>query len=201
MTGSALKIISINVARVGALFSPVSPGGHQVATAIHKQPVPGPVAVGRLGLDGDAQADRRLHGGPGKAVYAYPLEHYEFWRTQRRLAGKGDAPFAHGALGENLTVQGLLEDACWIGDRLAFGTALLEVSEVRTPCFKLNAKMGLSHAARLMDQSGHTGFYLRVLQPGTIAAGDMATVQPGPRKVCIAQINADRRTARQPDLF
>jgi MOSC domain-containing protein YiiM len=196
-----MEIISVNVARVGALFAPAAPGGHQVATAIHKQPVPGPVDVGSLGLEGDAQADRRLHGGPGKAVYAYALEHYAFWQEQRRLAGKGDAPLPHGALGENLTVQGLLEDACWIGDRLAIGTALLEVSEVRTPCFKLNVKMGLSHAARLMDQSGYTGFYLRVLQPGTIAAGDTATVQPGPRKVSIAQINAGRRTARQPDLF
>lgn len=196
-----MEIISVNVARVGALFTPAAPGGHQVATAIHKQAVSGPVAVGRLGLEGDAQADRRLHGGPGKAVYAYALEHYAFWQEQRRLAGKGDAPLAHGALGENLTVQGLLEDACWIGDRLALGTALLEVSEVRTPCFKLNVKMGLPHAARLMDQSGYTGFHLRVLQPGTIAAGDMATVQPGPRTLSIAQINAGRRTARQPDLF
>jgi MOSC domain-containing protein YiiM len=196
-----MKLISVNVAQVGPLFGPVPANGRQVATAIHKQPVAGPVAVGRLGLDGDAQADRRLHGGPGKAVYAYPLEHYAFWQTQRRLAGKGDAALVHGALGENLTVQGLLEDACWIGDRLAVGTALLEVSEVRTPCFKLNVKMGLSHAARLMDQSGHTGFYLRVLRPGTIAAGDAVTVLPGPRSLTIAQINAGRRTARQPDLF
>lgn len=196
-----MKLISVNVAQVGPLFGPVPANGRQVATAIHKQPVAGPVGVGRLGLDGDAQADRRLHGGPGKAVYAYPLEHYAFWQTQRRLAGKGDAALVHGALGENLTVQGLLEDACWIGDRLAVGTALLEVSEVRTPCFKLNVKMGLSHAARLMDQSGHTGFYLRVLRPGMIAAGDAVTVLPGPRSLTIAQINAGRRTARQPDLF
>ena len=196
-----MKLISANVAPVGLLFTPTSPGGHQVATAIHKRPVAGPVAVARLGLEGDAQADRRLHGGAGKAVYAYALEHYEFWRAQHRLAGKGTMPLAHGALGENLTVEGWLEDACWIGDRLALGTALLEVSEVRTPCFKLNVKMGLSHAARLMDQSGHTGFYLRVLQPGTIAAGDPGTVMPGPRKLSIAQINAGRRTARQPDLF
>lgn len=196
-----MHIISVNVARVGSLFSPASPAGHQVASAIHKQPVSGPVELGRLGLAGDAQADRRLHGGPGKAVYAYPLEHYAFWQHQRRLAGKDDTPLAYGALGENLTVQGLLEDACWIGDRLAVGTALLEVSEVRTPCFKLNVKMGLSHAVRLMDQSGHTGFYLRVLQAGTLAAGDTLTVLPGPRALSIAQINAGRRTARQPDLF
>jgi MOSC domain-containing protein YiiM len=196
-----MKIISVNVARVGRLFDSPTAGGHQVATAIHKQPLAGPVAVGRLGLEGDAQADRRLHGGPAKAVYAYPLEHYAFWQTQRLLAGKGDAPLGHGALGENLTVEGLLEDACWIGDRLAVGTVLLEVSEVRTPCFKLNVKMGLPHAARLMNQSGHTGFYLRVLQPGIIAAGDLATVLAGPRQRSIAQINASRRTARQPDLF
>lgn len=196
-----MKIVSVNVAAVGALFAPPPAGGRPVATAIHKQPVTGGVAVGRLGLDGDAQADRRLHGGPGKAVYAYPLEHYTFWETQRKLAGKGGAPLAHGALGENLTLAGLLEDACWIGDRLAAGTALLEVSEVRTPCFKLNVKMGLSHAARLMDQSGHTGFYLRVLEPGILAAGDAVTVLPGPRRLSIAQVNPGRRTARQPDLF
>jgi MOSC domain-containing protein YiiM len=198
---SAIQVISVNVAPIGALFSPASSAGRRVATAIHKQPVTGPVEIGRLGLQGDAQADRRLHGGPGKAVYAYPLEHYAFWQTQRRLAGKGGAPLAHGALGENLTMEGMLEDACWIGDRLAAGTVLLEVSEVRTPCFKLNVKMGLPHAARLMDQSGHTGFYLRVLQPGVIAAGDTVTVLPGPRTLSIAQINAGRRTARQPDLF
>jgi MOSC domain-containing protein YiiM len=196
-----MKIISVNVARVGRLFDSPSAGGHQVATAIHKQPLAGPVTVGRLGLEGDAQADRRLHGGPTKAVYAYPLKHYAFWQTQRRLAGKGDAPLGHGALGENLTVEGLLEDACWIGDRLAAGSVLLEVSEVRTPCFKLNVKMGLPHAARLMEQSGHTGFYLRVLQPGIIAAGDAVTVLAGPRQRSIAEINASRRTARQPDLF
>ena len=196
-----MNIISVNVARIGPLFNPASANGHQVATAIHKQPLAGRVAVGRLGLEGDAQADRRLHGGPGKAVYAYPLEHYAFWQAQRRLAGKGDAPLVHGALGENLTIEGLLEDACWISDQLAVGTALLEVAEVRTPCFKLNVKMGLSHVARLMDQSGYTGFYLRVLQPGTIAAGDAVRLLPGPRTVSIAQINASRRTARQPDLF
>lgn len=196
-----MNIISVNVARVGRLFGSPSATGHQVATAIHKQPVAGPVAIGRLGLEGDAQADRRLHGGPDKAVYAYPLEHYAFWETQRRMAGKDDAPLAYGALGENLTVEGLLEDECWIGDRMAAGTVLLEVSEVRTPCFKLNVKLRLSHAVRLMNQSGHTGFYLRVLEPGIVAAGNAVTVLPGPRTLSIAQINAGRRTAHQPDLF
>jgi MOSC domain-containing protein YiiM len=195
-----MKIVSVNAAPVGQLF-PAAPGARQVASAIHKQPLAGPVAVGRLGLEGDAQADRRLHGGPDKAVYAYALDHYAFWEQQRRLAGKGDAPLQYGALGENLTVQGLLEDACWIGDRWAVGTLLLEVSEVRTPCFKLNVKMGLPHAVRLMDQSGATGFYLRVLESGVVTAGDAVQMLPGPRRRSIAQINESRRTARQPDLF
>lgn len=196
-----MKIVSVNAAPVGGLFGTASPGGRQVASAIHKQPLHGPVAVGRLGLEGDAQADRRLHGGPDKAVYAYPLEHYAFWQEQRRLAGKGDMPLTHGALGENFTLQGLLEDTCWPGDRLAVGTLLLEVTEVRTPCFKLNVKMGLSRAASLMDQSGFTGFYMRVLQTGVVAAGDAVQLLPGPRLRSIAQINEGRRTARQPDLF
>ena len=196
-----MKIVSVNAAPVGPLFATAPPGGRQVASAIHKQPLRGPVAVGRLGLEGDAQADRRLHGGLDKAVYAYPLEHYAFWQAQRRLAGKADTPLSAGALGENLTLEGLLEDACWPGDRLAVGTLLLEVTEARTPCFKLNVKMGLSRAASLMDQSGFTGFYLRVLQPGTVTAGDTVQLLPGPRRQSIAQINAGRRTARQPDLF
>lgn len=195
-----MNIVSVNVAPVGALFA-AAPAGRQVASAINKRPVAGPVAVGRLGLQGDAQADRRLHGGPDKAVYAYALEHYGFWEQQRRLAGKGDAPLQPGALGENLTVLGMLEDGCWPGDRWAVGTLLLEISEIRTPCFKLNVKMGLPHAARLMDQSGATGFYLRVLRSGIITAGDAVHVVPGARLRSIAQINESRRTARQPDLF
>ncbi len=196
-----MRIISVNAAPVGQLFAAAPSGGRQIASAIHKQPLAGPVTVGRLGLEGDAQADRRLHGGPDKAVYAYALEHYAFWEQQRWLARKGDAPLPHGSLGENLTLQGLLEDACWIGDRLAVGTTVLEVSEVRTPCFKLNVKMGLPHAVRLMDQSGATGFYLRVLQGGVLTAGDAVRLLPGPRLRSIAQINESRRTARQPDLF
>jgi MOSC domain-containing protein YiiM len=195
-----MKIISVNTACVGELFAERAAGGRQVLTGIHKQPRAGPVAVGRLGLEGDEQADRKLHGGLNKAVYAYPIEHYPFWQAQRRQAHK-DSALGYGALGENLTMQGLLENAVWIGDRLAVGALLLEVSEARTPCFKLNVKMGLRHAARLMDQSGATGFYLRVLQPGTVTAGDAFRLLPGPRLLSIREINDSRRTARQPDLF
>ena len=196
-----MNIISVNTAAVGNLFGAHPGGGRHVASGIHKQPRTGPVVVGRLGLDGDDQADRRLHGGVNKAVYAYPVEHYQFWESQRRRAGHADAALSHGALGENLTIEGLLEGSVWIGDRLALGRLLLEVTEVRTPCFKLNVKMGLSNAARLMDQSGATGFYLKVLQPGLISAGETARLLPGPRQLSIAEINERRRTGRQPALF
>lgn len=196
-----MVIVSVNTGPVGNLFGAQAGAGRQVPTGIHKTPRSGPVAVGRLGLEGDAQADRRLHGGPDKAVYAYPVEHYAFWEAQRRHAGKAEAALAHGALGENLTIQGLLEQDVWLGDRLALGDLLLEVSEVRTPCFKLNVKLGLTHAAKLMDQSGATGFYLRVLQRGLVHAGASARLLPGPRQWSIAQINERRRTGRQPDLF
>ena len=195
-----MKIVSVNTARVGDLFAGQAAAGRHVATGIHKQPRDGPVAIGWLGLEGDGQADRKLHGGPDKAVYAYPVEHYPFWEERRRRAHQ-HAGLAYGALGENLTVQGLLETAVWIGDRLAIGAVLLEVSDVRTPCFKLNVKMGLSHAARLMDQSGATGFYLRVLQTGMVAAGDAFRLLPGPRLLSVSLISDSRRTARQPDLF
>ena len=196
-----MNIISVNTSVVGNLFGAQAGGGRHVASGIHKQPRTGPVVVGRLGLDGDGQADRTLHGGVNKAVYAYPVEHYPFWESQRRRAGHADAALSPGALGENLTIEGLLEQSVWIGDRLALGRLLLEVTEVRTPCFKLNVKMGLSNAARLMDQSGATGFYLKVLQPGLINAGETARLLPGPRQLSIAQINERRRTGRQPDLF
>ncbi|WP_194714426.1 MOSC domain-containing protein [Noviherbaspirillum soli] len=196
-----MVIVSVNTAPVGNLFGAHAAAQRHVATGIHKEARTGPVVVGRLGLDGDAQADRRLHGGPNKAVYAYPVEHYAFWEAQRRRAGKADAALDYGALGENLTIEGLLEQDVWLGDRLALGRLLLEVSEVRTPCFKLNVKMGLANAARLMDQSGATGFYLRVLQPGLVNAGETARLLPGPRQLSIAQINERRRTGRQPDLF
>ena len=113
-----MVIISVNTAPVGSLFGAQAAGERQVASGIHKAARTGPVVVGRLGLDGDAQADRRLHGGPNKAVYAYPVEHYAFWEAQRRRAGKGDAALDYGALGENLTIEGLLEQDVWLGDRL-----------------------------------------------------------------------------------
>src|SRR4051812_28757961 len=113
-----------------------------------------------------------MHGGLDKAVYAYPSEHYAFWMAQRAAALKREELLPPGSIGENLTLQGVLEDDVWIGDRLRIGDTLLQVSEPRRPCFKFAAKMGFNHAVKLMVQSGYSGFYLCVLQTGCVQAGD-----------------------------
>jgi len=196
-----MKVLSVNVTAVGALFIEQSSHVHRIATAIHKQPVSGPVMVRKLGLAGDEQADLSVHGGPDKAVYAYPSEHYAFWVAQRLAAFKREEALPPGSMGENLTLQGLLESDVWIGDRLHIGGAVLEVSEPRRPCFKFNAKMGFAHAARMMEQAGNSGFYLRVVQSGEIQAGDAITLVAGARDMSVAQINERRRKGRQRDLF
>jgi MOSC domain-containing protein YiiM len=186
------RVLSVNV----SVARPLAAGERAVMSAIGKRPVAGPVAVGPLGLAGDEQADLSVHGGRSKAVYAYPSEHHAFWRTVRAQAGVADwdAPLAPGLLGENLTLAGLTEDRAWIGDRLRFAHCVLAVSEPRHPCFKFNAAMGFRQAAQLMVQSGWCGFYLAVVEPGTIEAGEPFAVEPGPREVRIDELF--RATAR-----
>lgn len=186
MSSSSFALESVNVARA----EPRQIDGRTVMTAFHKRPVDGPVAVQPLGLAGDEQADLSVHGGLAKAVYAYPLEHYPVWRTLRAQAGAAgwDAPLAPGALGENLSLRGLLEQQVWVGDELRFPGCTLVVSEPRFPCFKLNAAMGFAKAAKMMAQSGYCGFYLAVKTPGTLAAGQGFELVPGPREVGIAEL-------------
>ncbi len=166
-------------------------------TAIAKRSVAGRVGVGTLGLDGDEQADPTVHGGVAKAVYAYPAEHYAFWQTVRAQARVAlwDETLPHGALGENLTLAALPESRAFIGDRLRFPDCELVVSEPRFPCFKFNAAMGMVHASKLMNESGWCGYYLTVLQTGSIAAGDPFELVPGPREVGIAELFRARTTA------
>ena len=180
------RLLSLNVARA----SPISIRGREVMTAIGKRAVAGARAVGKLGIEGDEQADLTVHGGPAKAVYAYPSEHYPFWQTVRAQAGVApwDEPFAPGALGENLTVAGVAENQLFIGDVLHFPGCALAVSGPRFPCFKFNAAMGFAHAAKLMVQSVWCGWYLAVREPGTLGAGDSFTVAPGPREVGIGEL-------------
>jgi MOSC domain-containing protein YiiM len=178
---AAMKVLNVCV----GLARETSIDGGRVLTAIGKTAATGPVAGGLLGLSGDEQADLSVHGGLAKAVYAYPSEHLPFWQTvraQAKAAGWGD-PIAPGLLGENLLLQGLLEDQLWIGDRLQLPGCLLAVSEPRHPCFKFNAAMGFGQAARMMMQSGFCGSYLTVLTPGLVTAGDPVTLLTGPREV------------------
>jgi MOSC domain-containing protein YiiM len=177
---------SVNVATA----RPVRIGERTVMTAIGKQPVEGAVDVRPLGLDGDEQADLSVHGGLSKAVYAYPVEHYPFWQTVRAQAkvAAWDAPLAPGALGENLTLEGVLERDVFVGDLLRFADCELAVSEPRFPCFKFNAAMGFAQAAKLMQQNAWCGFYLAVRTPGRLRAGESFEIVPGPRDVGITEL-------------
>lgn len=158
-----MKLISVNVGRP----RPVPHEGRVVSTGIFKEPVAGPVFLRRLNLDGDGQADLRVHGGADKAVYAYPFEHYAFWEAE---TGRKD--FTHGQFGENFTITGWLEDAVCIGDEFRIGTARVQVTQPRTPCFKLGIRMGDDQFVTRFAAANRTGFYLRVLQEGRVAAGD-----------------------------
>ena len=180
------RLLSVNVARATALTI----RDRDVMTAIAKRPVEGARAVALLGIEGDEQADLTVHGGPSKAVYAYPSEHYPFWQTVRAQAGVAswDEALGPGALGENLTLAGVVESDVFIGDVLRFPDCALAVSGPRFPCFKFNAVMGFAHAAKLMVQSGWCGWYFSVREAGTIAAGESFTIDPGPREVGIVEL-------------
>jgi MOSC domain-containing protein YiiM len=158
-----MKILSLNV----GLPREVSWHGKLVTTGISKEPVKGPVMLRRLNLDGDRQADLTVHGGLSKAVYAYPSEHYAYWRTQ--LPGV-DLPC--GMFGENFTTEGLFEEAVYIGDRFGVGAAEVMVTEPRMPCFKLGIKFGRADIIKRFLASRRTGFYFAVVREGLVGAGD-----------------------------
>jgi MOSC domain-containing protein YiiM len=138
-----------------------------VTTAIFKEPASGRVAVRRLNLEGDGQADLAVHGGTDKAVYVYPAEHYANWR--RELP---DVELPWGMFGENLSVEGLREDDVHVGDRLRVGSAEVVVTQPRLPCYKLGVRFGRDDIVRRFLASGRTGFYLAVAREGDVGAGD-----------------------------
>ena len=158
-----MKAVSVNISGP----KPLTYRGKTVATGIFKTPVVGNIRVHRLGLEGDVQVDKRVHGGPDKAVYIYPYEHYAHW--EEFLSRKD---FAFGQFGENLTTLGLLEDEVHVGETLRIGSVLLQVTQPREPCFKLMTKMNDFTFAKPFLTSGRTGFYLRVLEGGELSAGD-----------------------------
>ncbi|WP_156313563.1 MOSC domain-containing protein [Erythrobacter sp. SG61-1L] len=146
-------------------------------SAIAKQPAPGPVAVGPMGLAGDEQADRVHHGGTHMAVHHYPLDHYEGWREELDGHPLLAAP---GAFGENVSTLGLTESTVLIGDRYRLGSALVEVSQGRQPCWKIDHKFERKGITASVLKSGRCGWYYRVLEPGTVAAGDSFVLEtPG----------------------
>lgn len=179
-----MQLLSVNIGQVRKLRV----GERQLSSAIGKHAVSGAVAVGKLGLAGDTQADDCIHGGLSKAVYAYPLEHYPFWQQQRRAHGVSlfDEDLPHGFMGENLTISGLLEHQVWAGDELHFPDCVLRVTEARSPCGKFAAVMGFADAPKAMFEGNTCGFYLAVDVPGTLQAGQSFTLQPGSRSVSIA---------------
>lgn len=162
-------------------------GGRAVLTAIFKNSVSGPVVVKPLGLVGDEQADLSVHGGLDKAVYAYPSEHYPYWADARARTGHAeiDDALLFGSMGENLSLEGLLESEVWVGDVFKFAHCSLRVTMPREPCYKFNAAMGYSAAVREMTKTGFSGWYLAVDEPGSVSAGESFEVVPGPRQVCI----------------
>ena len=159
-----MRVVSVNVGTPAPL--PGTEGA--VISGIVKTPVAGRVAVAPTNLAGDGQADLTVHGGPDKAVYAYPHEHYARWAAELSRDDLEPGRF----FGENITTEGLDEDDVHIGDRFRVGTALLEVSQPRVPCYKLAIRMGDGAFARPFLASGRTGFYLRVVEEGDVAAGD-----------------------------
>jgi MOSC domain-containing protein YiiM len=145
----------------------VTTDSEKVTTGIYKEPVARRIQLLRLNLEGDRQADLSVHGGQDKAVYAYPSEHYSYWK--RKLEG---VDLTWGAFGENFTTEGLLEDTVCIGDRFTIGTAEVVVTQPRLPCYKLNLKFDSDIMAKRFLASRRTGFYLRVLREGEVGPGD-----------------------------
>ena len=157
-----MRVVSVNV----SMPREVAWQGTAVLTGIFKDPVAKPVALRRLNLDGDAQADLSVHGGPDKAVYAYPTEHYADW--QSRLG----RTLSFGAFGENLSTEGLVEDLVHIGDEFRVGTARLVVTQPRMPCYKLGIRFGDPAMVKQFLRAGWPGIYFAVIEEGVVGPGD-----------------------------
>jgi MOSC domain-containing protein YiiM len=175
-----VRVVSVNV----GLPRTVRWKGRDVTTGIFKEPVEDRVSLRRLNLDGDRQADLAVHGGAAKAVYAYPLEHYAFWRQEL------GEELRFGAFGENLTVEGLpLEEEIAVGDRFRVGTAELVVTQPRLPCYKLGLRFGREDMVKRFLASRRTGYYLAVEVEGNVGAGDhVELIARDPARIPVAEI-------------
>lgn len=176
-----MKLRSVNV----SLPKDVPYQGKIIKTGIFKEPVTGQVKLREFNLDGDGQADLKVHGGTYKAVYVYTLENYDYWR---RELGRDD--LTYGQFGENFTVEGMPEDEVHIGDVFRVGQALVQVTQPRLPCFKLGLKMGDPAFVKRFLASERSGFYMRVLEEGDVAAGDeIKRVKVDPERMSVRDIH------------
>ena len=202
-----MRLLSISTGKVMPLFGNHHPDYKSVASAIHKKSIsnlenPLSVEIHPLGVKGDEQADLSVHGGIEKAIYVYPAEHYAFWNELLSRETKKPTWLEHGAIGENFTIEGLLETEVFVGDKLLIGDLEFAVVKLREPCFKFNATLGYKGAVKAMLQSGFCGWYLRVLKTGTLAAGAQISVIPGARDLSIAKQNRNLLQHRnQQDLW
>ena len=175
-----IKLVSVNA----GLPREVTWHGQTVTTGIFKQPVKGRVALRKLNLDGDRQADLTVHGGERKAVYCYPLAHYEFWKNE--LPGR-ELPLA--IFGENFTTDGMLENSVHLGDRFSVGSAEVIVTQPRLPCYKLGIRFQSDDMVKRFLASGRTGFYLGVTREGEVGAGDsIELIARDPNAISISEI-------------
>jgi len=189
-----MRIVSVNVGGPAQVETPTG----RVLTSIFKSPVAGRVAVRRHNIEGDRQSDLSVHGGPNKAVYLYPSEHYPFWAAQLP-----DIDLPPGALGENLTTEGMLEEEVHIGDVFRIGTATVKVSQPRMPCFKLAIRMNRSDMVKRFWSSGRPGIYFSIVEEGEFQAGDRIDLLEGdPRRVSVADVvRVYKRETEDPDLL
>src|SRR5258705_88942 len=175
-----MNLVSLNV----GLPRVVMRNDEPVSTGIFKEPVAGPVMLRTLNLDGDRQADLTVHGGPSKAVYVYPSEHYDYWKHELP-----EMKLPWGMFGENFTTAGLLEAELNIGDTFRIGAAEVMVTEPRMPCYKLGIKFGRTDIIKRFLLSERTGFYLAVLQEGQVSAGDQfELIEKNKRSVKVSDI-------------
>jgi MOSC domain-containing protein YiiM len=202
-----MKVISINSGKVVPLFTNQHPDHAVVMSGIKKSSISNtdqanPVDINTLGVMGDEQADLSVHGGLEKAIYVYPHEHYPFWNALLSRELKTPFDLQPGAMGENFTITGLLEVDVFVGDTLQIGNLEFVVTKLREPCFKFNAKMRYKGAAKAMLQSGHCGWYVRVITPGTLMAGSKINHRPGSQETAIAdQVRAILKRDIQRDLW
>lgn len=202
-----MKLISINSGKVGLLFGNHHPDYGVVMSGISKKSIshdskPNPIEINTLGVFGDEQADLTVHGGLEKAIYVYPHEHYAFWNALLSRVQKKSIDLQHGAMGENFTITGLLEANVFVGDTLQIGDLEFVVTKLREPCFKFNARMGYKSAAKAMLQSGHCGWYMRVITPGKLMAGSTIRQLAGKQETTIAdQVREMLKRDLQRDLW